>query len=336
MRITEVIPYHGSAYLTPQPGAPIHTPTHTLRQNRMHGVRRVKTSAEQQQARQRREAVEIKKFRSLNDKVLQRSSDVPLSTALADSADLLDMDSDLYTVYNIRRELISGASPQDQEILLQKELKLTETLFPRNPKSYWIWNHRRWVLERLDMQSSWDREMALVEKLLEKDPRNFHGWGYRHWLVQREADASKSPKAYGDMFDFTTQKINKNFSNFSAWHYRAQMIPLLEDKPTTLKQELDLVSTAVGMDPSDQSSWIYFQWLVSSPEVFGAEVSEQDLDEIYELVEDLWVSENSLWAGRFLVDLKKRMNKPVDVEFVNSMKEKDPMRAQRYDSLMSS
>ena len=40
-----------------------------------------------------------------------------------------------------------------------------------NPKSYWMWNHRRWCLENMT-QPRWDKELGMVSKFLEMDARN--------------------------------------------------------------------------------------------------------------------------------------------------------------------
>ncbi len=70
-------------------------------------------------------------------------------------------------------------------------------------------------------------------------------------------------------FDFTTIKIEENFSNFSAWHHRAQMImkmvkgPFSDDEAEALlTEELDRIRQAVYTDPNDQSPWIYQGWLL--------------------------------------------------------------------------
>ena len=39
------------------------------------------------------------------------------------------------------------------------------------PKSYWVWNHRRWVLEHIPVPA-WNRELKLLNYMLEKDARN--------------------------------------------------------------------------------------------------------------------------------------------------------------------
>jgi len=63
---------------------------------------------------------------------------------------------------------------------------MTMSALKANPKVYWIWNHRRWCLERLPdgpgeegdpnfhgwKQAAWDRELFVVEKMLDADPRN--------------------------------------------------------------------------------------------------------------------------------------------------------------------
>ncbi len=48
--------------------------------------------------------------------------------------------------------------------------------------------------------------------------RLVHCWTYRQWVA---ATAHVDPQ---EEFDFTTKKINDNFSNYSAWHYRSKLL----------------------------------------------------------------------------------------------------------------
>src|SRR5690606_5025892 len=74
--------------------------------------------------------------------------------------------------------------------------------------------------------------------------------------------------------EFTTKRIDANFSNYSAWHYRSALLPklypptvpdqVLEEK--TLFKEFDLVINAAFTDASDQSAWFYHRWLLGRSE----------------------------------------------------------------------
>ena len=72
--------------------------------------------------------------------------------------------------------------------------------------------------------------------------------------------------------DFTTERIETNFSNYSAWHYRSKLLPLIHPSGKKSEssfpvaeeahhKELDLVQNAAFTDPEDSSAWLYHAWL---------------------------------------------------------------------------
>lgn len=192
--------------------------------------------------------------------------------------------------------------------LLAEDLALTQQSMQTHPKVYWLWNHRRWCLHMLpapgsdpsSMQTKWNKELALVDMMLDMDPRNFMGWNYRRYVIAELAaalvrqgaptfpaslssDAMDEPEKAAhlalakDELQYALRKIESNFSNFSAWHYRSKLLPRVWDAEKldkaqrssereqgmyTAHQEFELLQQAMYTDPSDQSIWIYHRWLV--------------------------------------------------------------------------
>jgi len=197
-----------------------------------------------------------------------------------------------------------------------------------NPKSYWVWNHRHWLLENMP-RPVWDAELALVDKMLNLDQRNFHGWDYRRWLVAQSNVSS--PKSE---FDYTTTKIRQNFSNYSAWHNRSKLYPVAftnEDRAQQLEQDFELVRSAVFTEPADQSAWFYQRWLLASSPT--EEVIRREIGYIRELLE---LEPDAKWPLLALVYLLKETKDTSEVGgLLNKLIQVDPMRKGYYQHLKS-
>jgi hypothetical protein len=100
-------------------------------------------------------------------------------------------------------------------------------------------------------------------------------------------------------WDFTTQKIRDNFSNFSALHYRSQLLPILSSHKQSIAAELtDVVHNAICTEPDDQTAWWYqsflLQYVASSSSEGGGgdgnnrrQLDDQVLDEHIRLLREL-------------------------------------------------
>lgn len=205
------------------------------------------------------ENVEImEKFRK--EKVLNSKD------ALVATENVVRSNPEHYSCWNYRRrvmlELIKAQSEAEDKSndLLIKDLLLTGELVKMNPKSYWLFNHRRWLLQNLPLEFT-HKELYLCDKMLERDSRNFHCWDHRRWLMLRFP--SSGAEADEKEFKFTYAKICDNFSNYSAWHYRQSLMMRmgkLDDE--TLKRELEIIKAAIFTEPNDQSVWLHFEWIV--------------------------------------------------------------------------
>ena len=113
-------------------------------------------------------------------------------------------------------------------------------------------------------------ELGLCDKLLLMDERNFHCWNYRLWVaetllseIESRADDKSAATVVQEEFmtkecDMAEQMIRKNFSNYSAWHYRGKLLPkIYASKPDIvyafplerIKSDLEMLKHAFYTDP---------------------------------------------------------------------------------------
>lgn len=241
--------------------------------------------------------------------------------------DLLKWNKELYTVWNYRKELIinylfEGLAEDDIEKkheILTEELYFVTQQLHRSPKSYWIWNHRMWCLQ-MDHLSDWDGELKLIDKFLQVDSRNYHVWSYRRFIIgcqKRDTNVDLSDELIDyNEFKFTTKMINKDISNYSAWHNRSKLVEKLfmnspvisrkneenktlyeylvifneKNKLGFLQRELHLFKTAIYTDPDDSSVWFYMKWLVSDyflKDITNADACIEIINEFINAVKEL-------------------------------------------------
>eukprot|EP00887_Chlorella_sp_A99_P001811 scaffold19.g1811.t1 len=162
------------------------------------------------------------------------------------AAKLLELNPEVYTVWNWRREALAPVLAAGGEAAVAAaagELAVTERALHRNPKSYSTWHHRKWVVgHRL---SSLERELELVGQLLQADARNFHGWAYRRFVAGLMGTPAERELGYAE------KKINQNFSNYSAWHYRTTLLPELYASSTAAEAP---ASSDAGHAPAASSA----------------------------------------------------------------------------------
>lgn len=207
-----------------------------VKNQQMHGLKRILEDDALVLARQKKEEEIATQFNTLNDQFihsrslsLSPESHDDIKSGLLITNKLAIMSLDYYTVWNHRRVLIllsltnsyvlqslnSRSSAEKQEFYKQ-ELEFTQQCLTLHPKSYWVWTHRRWILETMP-GPTWQGEIDLLNMMLKLDPRNFHGWDYRRYIVTKS-----NVKTDKEEFDYTTSKIKKSFSNHSAWHLRSK------------------------------------------------------------------------------------------------------------------
>jgi geranylgeranyl transferase type-2 subunit alpha len=220
--------------------------------------------------------------------------------------------------------------------------------------------------------------LRLVEKMLELDARNFHGWDCRRAVVARLARThvgecetlafpavlrsptltAASRAALLELADnelaYALHHIETNFSNFSAWHQRIQLLPHVwtarrlvpTEIDTAIDRERELAKHAMYTDPTDQSVWLYHRWILDQ---LGADPIRKQavLRAEVAAIHDLFVLEpDSKWCAQSLAHYKsllanltpdpaERAALETDAKaLLHRLLEIDPDRAGRYNDLL--
>ena len=261
----------------------------------MHGRLKVKSSEQQKLEkkieREKKSRAYLEAIRDIFDN-RGKQGDHPEEgeILLKKTAMMLYGNPDITTLWNMRKEIteerIGENEDGKEDQRLVKELEVTQQCLMANPKSYGAWckmrertgvqrtwlisnclsDHRCWCMLRMG-KPDWNRELSLCTRYLSLDERNFHCWDYRRFVAERAGVEPAKELGY------SMELINTNFSNYSSWHYRSKLLPLVFPSDSGLgiseekrREELDLIQNAAFTDPEDSSAWFYHTWLLGQGE----------------------------------------------------------------------
>ncbi|BFZ13256.1 hypothetical protein BsWGS_16295 [Bradybaena similaris] len=238
----------------------------------MHGRLKVKSTAEQLEAKLKEREKKLQLYNAATSKIFSKKKNGELDEELLlASAEVLAVNPDFYTLWNYRKETfleLQKTKPREElQKMFLSELAFLESCLRVNHKSYGTWHHRCFVMNTMP-EPDWARELELCNEFLKYDERNFHCWDYRRFVVKR---SNVPPEAE---LKFSLSKINNNFSNYSSWHYRSKLLPVLYPdvkqpmgvSEEALLKEYELVQNGFFTDPDDQSNWFYHRWLMGRGE----------------------------------------------------------------------
>lgn len=195
---------------------------------------------------------------------------------------------------------------EDLKNLIKKEMEMLVGLAMKDPKSYQLWHHRKWMFikiweleTQLHAQGKISKpcvamDIKICDKFLMKDERNFHAWNYRCFLINYllERFPDEALQVLNKELDFLQAKLDSNFSNYSAIHFKTKYLVRrhalsagdrlsADDNYTTLDMkvisaEVEFVKQGLFIAPYEQSLWIYIGWLVDRKVIVSCSVSSVD------------------------------------------------------------
>ncbi|KAL7581718.1 hypothetical protein ACA910_022258 [Epithemia clementina (nom. ined.)] len=291
------------------------------------------------------------------------------------------------------------AATTEPAAILQQELALTIQFLERDERNFHCWNYRRFVVSMLlflqksassasvtagaalDSPGAWrvlldDNDEAKESLLLMgaqiiSSLKITEDESARHSCDDQTTAAMNNVETTTDWivheWDFTQKKIEQNFSNFSAFHYRSKLYDIFlnikrkEGITTTqhLQNELGLIENAIFTEPDDQTAWWYQSFLLRQEEKASndntnrnVEVWNAHVNNLRELAQEMpnskWVLLGLFNCEMLLLKLKQPLESstPSSIEshgcdkkkellgYCERLMEVDPDRKGRYTSLI--
>lgn len=166
------------------------------------------------------------------------------------------------TTWSYRHEIVTkmcaeicgeeGHHTEESMKLISVEFAFIEGLIESAPKSYQIWEYRRFLICLANRNPNDD--ISFTNAALDDDPKNYHAWAHRAWLVN--TGAMHLPLELEDTQKFVEADVRNN----SAWSHRWTVTDLLDNRNTA---EMEWALAQMRTAPRNESVWNYIAALAN-------------------------------------------------------------------------
>ena len=170
--------------------------------------------------------------------------------------------------------------------LLATELAMAQALLDLDDRNFHGWGYRRFVTSlandgaletRAETRSAFRAtERETPERTPKPEASSTRDHDRDRATLSDEASEASEASARAEL-RYSEAKIERNFSNYSAWHHRAANLPRAFAGPTNghgasrdggvpadvLANEYAFVRQAFFTEPEDQAGWMYHRWLTA-------------------------------------------------------------------------
>ncbi|XP_054159853.1 protein prenyltransferase alpha subunit repeat-containing protein 1-B-like [Oppia nitens] len=206
---------------------------------------------------------------------------------------LLLLNPDLTTVWSARKELIENGF-----IKVLTELRFSEVLLTRKPKSADNFAHRQWLLKYFMKSETLSDELITNELRVTLDTssryhRNYHSWSHRIWIIENLFNNSLDKLNCELMI--TKCWLESHVSDYSCYQYRQYLFQYIHkhfisitdnnsgvvsnevksNYHKLLKQELKLLNDLLVLYTDQESLFIHRRFILVSIDQWFANESTQ-------------------------------------------------------------
>lgn len=176
---------------------------------------------------------------------------------------------------NTRKKILQ--SSQFALELVLDEIRLLNILFSsplqKHTKSPMLWQHRKWILERLDScdylhllqpaylladdSKTWfDLEFDVILKAGELHSKNYYAWAYARWLLMQT-----SPDL-NDLAERMFHICKRHVSDISMWSFLLHILFLLDSQTLALEYAERTIDEA-KLCPNHESMWYFIRTVLA-------------------------------------------------------------------------